>query len=126
MVQEKEEQNIKKMAQLLREGATMLDLTCPQCDNIIFKLKTGNKYCPTCNKEVFYENEFKIIKQKDLSEEKKDERNLINEKMIIRDKINKISILIANNEQISMIKDLLDVLDKLLDVYQKLSNIEQI
>lgn len=121
MNQEKEESNIKKMAQLLRDGATMLDLTCPQCENILFKLKTGRKYCPVCDREVFFEEEFKKIKHNQSSDVKNEQINLKSEREIVKNKITKICNLIDNNEQISMIKDLLEILEKLLNVYQKLS-----
>ena len=47
-----EEQKIKNMAILLRNGATMLDKYCPNCNNILFRLKNGQIYCPNCDREV--------------------------------------------------------------------------
>ena len=38
-----EDHNIKKMASMLRSGATMLDSYCPQCENILFRLKDNKK-----------------------------------------------------------------------------------
>ena len=44
------------MADLLREGYTMLNQACPNCKNPIFRSRSGDMFCPTCNKPVvFYE-----------------------------------------------------------------------
>ncbi|TFG23146.1 MAG: hypothetical protein EU532_13740 [Promethearchaeota archaeon] len=44
------------MADLLREGYTMLNQACPNCRNPIFRSRSGDMFCPTCNKPVvFYE-----------------------------------------------------------------------
>lgn len=41
------------MAKLLRSGYTMLNYSCPQCNNPIFKEKESNRYfCPICNQDV--------------------------------------------------------------------------
>ena len=37
---------VKKMAELLRSGAVMLDKTCPICGLPLFKLKDGEIVCP--------------------------------------------------------------------------------
>lgn len=42
----------KKMANLLAQGAAMLDLSCPACDSILFRLKSEMVYCPNCNAEI--------------------------------------------------------------------------
>ena len=50
--------DIKKMADLLRSGYTMLNLACPQCSNPIFKDKNKELFCPSCNRKVvMVENE---------------------------------------------------------------------
>lgn len=48
-----EEGLIKKMAELLKDGSTMMDKVCPVCGTPLFKLKTGEIICPKCNKRVF-------------------------------------------------------------------------
>ena len=37
---------LKRMSDLLRSGATMLDQSCPLCGSPLFKLKTGEIVCP--------------------------------------------------------------------------------
>jgi len=44
----KDREVIAKMAALLRQGATMLDTTCPKCNVPLFRLKSGEVICPKC------------------------------------------------------------------------------
>ncbi|BAA79119.1 conserved hypothetical protein [Aeropyrum pernix K1] len=43
---------VKKMAQLMMQGAVMLDKTCPADGLPLFKLKTGDVVCPVHGKVV--------------------------------------------------------------------------
>lgn len=45
-------QNIQRMAFLLREGHTLLSEQCPQCNSPLFKMKSGDIYCASCDKKV--------------------------------------------------------------------------
>ena len=45
-------QNIQRMAFLLREGHTLLSEQCPQCNSPLFKIKSGEIYCANCDKKV--------------------------------------------------------------------------
>jgi len=42
---------VKKMAELLKSGATMLSETCPDCGTPLFR-KGRDTFCPKCNKPV--------------------------------------------------------------------------
>jgi uncharacterized Zn finger protein (UPF0148 family) len=54
---ERQDASIKKMAKALREGAKMLDLACPVCNNPIFQVKSGEKVCVSCERKVLFEGE---------------------------------------------------------------------
>jgi uncharacterized Zn finger protein (UPF0148 family) len=45
------------MADLLRMGYTMLNMACPVCNNPIFQNKSGDKFCPSCDRKVVVLNE---------------------------------------------------------------------
>jgi len=52
-LQEKTEENyIKRMADLLRQGSTLTDLSCPVCASPLFRLKNGILWCARCEKKV--------------------------------------------------------------------------
>ena len=42
---------VKKMAELLKSGATMLSETCPECGTPLFR-KGRETFCPKCNRPV--------------------------------------------------------------------------
>jgi UPF0148 protein len=48
----KDEQHIKRMADQLRQGATLTDLACPACASPLFKTKNGDLWCAKCQKKV--------------------------------------------------------------------------
>ncbi len=44
--------DMKGMADLLREGATMLSRSCPECATPLFRLKSGDIVCANCQRRV--------------------------------------------------------------------------
>ncbi len=44
--------HIKRMADLLRQGATLTDLACPVCSSPLFRLKDGTLWCGKDEKKV--------------------------------------------------------------------------
>lgn len=51
-----EKRLIKRMADLLKSGATMLSDHCPACSSPLFKIQ-GEIWCPNCNKRVIIAKE---------------------------------------------------------------------
>ncbi|MHA1311625.1 MAG: Sjogren's syndrome/scleroderma autoantigen 1 family protein [Candidatus Helarchaeota archaeon] len=47
-----DQNNIKRMAELLKDGNTMLDLICPKCGSPLFRLKNQDIYCGNCQRKV--------------------------------------------------------------------------
>jgi UPF0148 protein len=52
MQKKKEDAYIKRMAELLRQGATLTDLSCPVCASPLFRLKDGTLWCEKDQKKV--------------------------------------------------------------------------
>ena len=44
--------DIKRMAELLRKGETLTDMSCPVCACPLFRLKNGTLWCAKCEKRV--------------------------------------------------------------------------
>ncbi len=44
---------VKKMAELVKAGATLLAYSCPVCGTPLLRLKSGEVYCVRCGKRVF-------------------------------------------------------------------------
>src|SRR6267143_1225232 len=47
-------EDVKRMADLLKSGATMLSDVCPVCGTPLFKVE-GDVFCAKCNKPVVYQ-----------------------------------------------------------------------
>jgi UPF0148 protein len=47
-------EDVKRMADLLKSGATMLSDICPVCGTPLFKVR-GEVFCAKCNKPVVYQ-----------------------------------------------------------------------
>jgi len=50
---DKDTASVKKMADLLRRGATMLADSCPQCGSPLFKVG-DDVYCAHCDRRIVY------------------------------------------------------------------------
>ena len=48
----KDSKNIKVMADLLRQGSTLTEHSCPACSSPLFKLGSGDLWCANCQKRV--------------------------------------------------------------------------
>ena len=48
----KQPEKIQNMANLLKQGATLTELSCPACASPLFKLRDGQLYCAQCEKRV--------------------------------------------------------------------------
>jgi len=46
-----ESEDLQKMVDMLRRGATLLSKSCPVCNSPLFKVD-GKIWCPTCEKQV--------------------------------------------------------------------------
>lgn len=62
--------DMREMAEMLRQGATMLSMHCPECGTPLFQLKTGEIFCPHEKREV------KIVKDGEDPERAKQEASI--------------------------------------------------
>jgi UPF0148 protein len=56
----KDSKKIKKMADLLRQGATLTEHSCPACSSPLFKLRSGDLWCASCQKRVIIVREGEV------------------------------------------------------------------
>ncbi len=120
------------MADLLRSGNTMLNMACPVCNNPIFRDKSGNTFCPSCNRNVLIvkDNSFKE-KTLEQSERYQDGqgKDLYNRKIdlfssleeAILEKIEIIIKKLRNETQLQAIENFTKILLNCLDILNKLS-----
>jgi uncharacterized Zn finger protein (UPF0148 family) len=122
-----------KMAELLRKGYTMLNLSCPICKNPIFKSKKEEMFCPSCNREVvLVDNISNAKKEKNNLNKPENEKegskfrnNTITDfsllEKIIINKIIWLTNLIKDENQLEIIEKQLDLIKKLLDILEKVA-----
>ncbi len=114
------EKVIKKMANLLRAGATLLSYSCPICKSPLFRLKSGEVICPKCGKRVF------IVK--DEMEERKVYLGLMlkNLEETILSKVNEINLIISKrnvdeiDDYVKLLIDLLEVLERVTKLSERI------
>jgi len=126
--------DIKEMANLLRAGYTMLNMSCPECNNPIFRNKEGELFCPTCKRKViiknnnFSQNNEKIKKMKyedkrfEVNKENKINFDLDSLKVVIFEKINWIGHKLKSENQVDLIERYLKILLNFLDLLIKITN----
>jgi UPF0148 protein len=120
-------EDIKKMANLLRSGHTMLNISCPDCNNPLFKDKDGNMFCPICNKIALFEEPFKsdtLLKKQPVQEDlnNNDDPEILKMNRIIQEKINYIFQKLKEEDQIDTIQKYVSLLDSLLRLLCNLKN----
>lgn len=119
-----------KMAELLRSGYTMLNLSCPICNNPVFKSKNEDLFCAICNREVLIveSNSIENTAKKTLKkpEQKREINNLKNNlstnfnnlNNAIISKINWLTKLIKNEIQLELLEKQVKLMRELLDLYK--------
>jgi uncharacterized Zn finger protein (UPF0148 family) len=114
--------NIKKMANMLQSGATMLDDYCPKCNNILFRLKDQRIFCPVCELEV------KKIKEGEPSVNynvKNQEMNSFSDLHNFYVQLfEKLTSELNNVKDLVLIEKYLDLLNKTLDIIKKLRELK--
>lgn len=93
---------VRLMADLLRSGATLTDLSCPVCASPLFRLKSGELWCAQCQKKVVVVKEEEEAKEiETLSTLSQAESTLlmkiweINERLRVEDNLDEIERLSA-------------------------------
>ena len=105
-----EQELLRKMARLLKSGATMLDQVCPNCRVPLFRLKSGEVVCPKCGQRF-------IIVQTD-EEELEVRGNIVLQELerAAVEKLWRVAALIKESQDYSQIAEAVDTALSLLRV----------
>ena len=116
-------EDAKKMADLLRTGHKMLNLSCPICNNPIFQNKDGVSFCAICNREVIIANGVsdKSVEEKETILDKNTKQVNIPRVLIsvLTDKLNWITKKLEKETQLDIIEKYLKILFDLLVLLEK-------
>ncbi len=124
MQQKKDDTPIKRMADLLRQGATLTDLSCPVCSSPLFRFKDGTLWCEQDQKKVVIVKEGEQAPVQTASSQSnaaydKLEATLIKKIQGIEDKIEK-------TEDVEEIQKLSTALSELLSSLEKIRRMKTI
>jgi len=116
-------EDAKKMADLLRTGHKMLNLSCPICNNPIFQNKEGVSFCAICNRAVIMADSVsdKNIEENEtiLNKDTKQVNIPIVLITILTDKLNWITQKLEKENQLDIIEKYLKILFDLLNLLEK-------
>jgi UPF0148 protein len=113
-----EDKPIKRMANLLRQGATLTDLSCPACASPLFRLKNGTFWCAKDEKKVI------VVKE---GEEPEKASNLTYDKLeaTLLKKVEDIQNKIQQTESAEELQKLSTALSELLGNLEKIQKIKK-
>jgi len=108
---------IRSMADLLRSGATLTDLSCPACSSPLFRLKNRDLWCAECQKKVI------VVKADEQIEETTRLTALGTVESTLLAKIAEINERIQNENDIEELQRLSTVMATLLDNLNRIRRI---
>jgi UPF0148 protein len=109
--------DMAKMSKLLLSGATMLNDSCPDCKIPLFK-KDEKIFCPQCEREALYVKNDSEVKQ--LVRKFTLEESTLQLRDILTGKMNYLTNQLASSENMQEMINILEVIDKILTIMQKL------
>lgn len=109
-----EEQDVKHMADLLRQGATLTQLACPACASPLFKLKNNDLWCAKCQKKVI------VVKEGEDTSKIQGSIALENLETTLLSKIQTIQTKMEHEENPKELQNLSTTLTALLESLEKL------
>lgn len=111
--------NIKAMADLLRQGATLTDLSCPACSSPLFKMKSGDLWCAKCQKRVI------VMKEGESPSQLSSPIMLTSLESTILLKIQEVERKIKEETDLEQLNTLVAVLSTLLETLGKVRKIKR-
>ena len=118
MQEKNEDKPIKRMADLLRQGATLTDLSCPACASPLFRLKDGTLWCA--------KDERKVIVVKEGEEPEKASSAAYNKlEATLLAKVKDIQNKIQNTENVEELQNLSTTLSELLGNLEKIQKMKK-
>ncbi|MHA2061150.1 MAG: Sjogren's syndrome/scleroderma autoantigen 1 family protein [Candidatus Kariarchaeaceae archaeon] len=110
-------ESVKRMADLLKSGATMLFEHCPQCNSPLFKIE-NETWCPSCNKQVVTVKEGKNVEYAMATFLETVEERILT-------KIEDISQQLSNEQDLLKLTHLSNLISVLLDILTKTKKFHQ-
>ncbi len=119
MQRRKEDTHIERMAELLRQGATLTDLSCPACGSPLFRLEDGMLWCAKDEKKVV------VVREGEEPPKPVVGKGLESLETTLLAKVQEIQVRIQNTEKVEELQKLTATLSELLDSLEKVKRIKK-
>jgi uncharacterized Zn finger protein (UPF0148 family) len=116
---QKNSKDIKIMADLLKQGATLTKHACPACSSPIFRLKSKDLWCAICKKHVIF------VREGELEPEVPEAPVFSSLESTILVKIQEIEKQFVEENDTDKLKSLGATLSTLLESLEKIRNIKK-
>jgi UPF0148 protein len=117
-MQQRSDDYIKRMADLLRQGATLTDLACPVCSSPLFRLSDGTLWCGKDQKKV-------VIVKEGEEPPKTEANNAMNTlEATLMAKVQDIQGKIQQNDNVEELQKLTATLSELLNSLEKIKRMK--
>jgi len=107
------------MADLLRQGLTLTDLSCPACASPLFRTKNGNLWCAKCEKKVI------LVKEGEESAKITSSIALENLESTLLAKVQEIQTKMQSTENVEELQKLGTLLLELLENLEKVRKVKR-
>ena len=112
------QKDLQNMADLLKQGATLTELSCPACSSPLFKLKSGELWCAKCQKRVL------VIKEGETPEEATRSIMLSGVESTVLAKIREVQAKINEEKDPTQLEKLSTTLTSLLENLEKIKKMK--
>jgi len=119
MQRRKEDSHIKRMAELLRQGETLTNLSCPACGSPLFRLKDGTLWCAKDEKKVI------VVKEGEEPPKHTSSKGLESLEATLMAKVQDIQTKIQRTERVEELQKLTAALSDLLDSLEKVKRMKK-
>ncbi len=111
--------DLQAMADLLRQGAALTELSCPACASPLFKLKSGELWCAKCQKRVI------ILREGETPEEATKPIVMSSLESTVLDKIREVETKIKEEKDPAQLENLSSTLASLLENLDKIRKMKR-
>ena len=111
-------EDVKHMADVLKQGATLTEFACPACASPLFRFRGGELWCVKCDKRVV------VVKDRESTERMEGQARLTSLENTILKKMQVVEKKIGEEEDADELQKLNAVLSSLLESLEKLKKMK--
>ena len=115
----RDDAHIKRMADLLRQGATLTDLSCPQCASPLFRLQDGSLWCGKDQKRVV------VVKEGEEPPRTSSNASMDNLEKTLITKVDDLQLKIQHTDNVEELAKLSSALNELLSSLEKIRRMKK-